>query len=288
MTASQSLWPAELRGFVDLNFARRLEKAETATPDRVRVLQQICPGARAEVIAGGTAIFGGRNYPANHIVGMGLYGPVSLHDIERVEEFYCSRGVPCEIVISPLADPSLRELLAPRAYRITEFNSVLIRPLEGCAFVPPADGITVERVTQETGLIWDQVIARGFAEYGPVPENLFAAFATLPDSLNFLARVDGESVGGGMGTVMREAGIAALFGTATTPEFRGRGVQTALINRRLWEAAQSGCEYAVVSTMPGSGSQRNMERRGFRVAYTKIVMVRSWPELAAQGGSDGR
>jgi hypothetical protein len=50
-------------------------------------------------------------------------------------------------------------------------------------------------------------------------------------------------------------------------------VQTALINRRLWAAAQQGCEYAVVSTMPGSGSQQNMERRGFRLAYSKIVMV---------------
>ena len=64
-------------------------------------------------------------------------------------------------------------------------------------------------------------------------------------------------------------------------------MQTALINRRLWEAASAGCEFAVVSTMPGGGSQRNMERRGFQVAYTKIVMVRSWPELAAEGVSDG-
>jgi GNAT superfamily N-acetyltransferase len=287
MSTSQSESTSELRDFVDLNFARRLETAETLSPMHVHALQRFWPDAASEVIAGGTAVFGGRTYPANHIVGTGLYGPVTLNDVEHVEEFYRSRGVPCEIVLSPLADPSLRGLLAPRGYRITEFNSVLIRPLEGCALVPPADGITVERVTAETEQTWDQVIARGFAEYGPLPENLFAAFATLPDSLNFLARVDGAPAGGGMGAIMREAGVAALFGTATVPEFRGRGVQTALINRRLWEAAQHGCEYAVVSTMPGSGSQRNMERRGFRVAYTKIVMVRSWPELAAKEVADG-
>lgn len=116
------------------------------------------------------------------------------------------------------------------------------------------------------------MIARGFAQYGPLPENLFAAFATLPDSLYFLARVDGEPAGGGMGAIMRNRNIAALFGTATVPEFRRRGVQTALINRRLWAAAQPGCEYAVVGATPGSGPQRNMERRGFRLAYSKIVM----------------
>lgn len=37
--------------------------------------------------------------------------------------------VPCEIVVTPLVDRSLLDLLAPRGYRITEFNSVLIRRL---------------------------------------------------------------------------------------------------------------------------------------------------------------
>jgi len=30
-----------------------------------------------------------------------------------------------------------------------------------------------------------------------------------------------------------------------------------------------------------------MERRGFRVAYTKIVMIRTWPELEEQKANDG-
>ena len=36
-----------------------------------------------------------------------------------------------------------------------------------------------------------------------------------------------------MGSIMPQAGIAALFGSATILELRDRGVQTALINRRL-------------------------------------------------------
>ena len=287
MTTSHTVSATELRDFADLSFARRLEMAETLTPDHVKALQRYAPDATSEMIAGGTAIFGGGVYPANHIVGMGLYGPVTSSDVDRVEEFYRSRGVPCEIVVSPLADRSLLEQLAPRGYRITEFNSVLIRRLEANELVEPPSGITVERVTEATEKLWDRVIAKGFAEFGPLPENLFAAFASVPDSLCFLARVDGQPVGGAVGAIMREAGIAALFGTATLPEFRSRGVQTSLINRRLWEAAKAGCEYAVVSTLPGSGSQRNMERMGFRVAYTKLVMVRTWPDLTPSGAIDG-
>jgi len=285
MHTSRSANP--LRDFVDLNFARRLEAAETTTSAQLAGLQGYWPEAACQVFAGGVATFGGKTYPANHIVGLGLYGPVTTVSLDQVEDFYRSRGVPCEIVVSPLADPSLRELLASRGYRITEFNSVMIQRLEDLQFVDPADGITLERVTPSTERLWSDVVTEGFSEYGPLPENLLRPMATLPDAINLLARVEGVVAGGGMAYVMRDANIVALFGTATLPQFRRRGVQRALIQRRLWEAAQSGCEYAVVSTMPGSGSQRNMERHGFRVAYTKIVMVRSWPGLEAGGASDG-
>ena len=207
---------------------------------------------------------------------MGFYGEVTSADVDRVEEFFRSRGVLCAIVVSPLADASLLALLAPRGYRIQEFNSVLIRPIRPDEPFTQRAGVTVERVTPETATPYTRAVARGFSEFGPVPEEVFAGFAVLPGALAFLARIDGEIVGGCGGRIIPEARIAALFGTATLPEYRRRGVQSALIARRLHEAADAGCEYAVVSTLPGSGSQRNMERRGFRLAYTKLVMVREW------------
>jgi len=73
---------------------------------------------------------------------------------------------------------------------------------------------------------------------------------------------------------------------AKQSSFRTAG---APIARRVQDAGLAGCEYAGVSTQPGSGSQRKMERRGFRVACTKIVMSRVWPELAPSptGGGNG-
>jgi GNAT superfamily N-acetyltransferase len=176
-----------------------------------------------------------------------------------------------------MADESLRNLLGERGYRIAEFNSVLIRRIsEPEPFTPPA-GVVIERVTPETAKPWMRAIALGFAQDITVGEEVFGGFSALPGALAFLARIDGEVAGGGGGRVIAEARIAALFGAATLPEFRRRGVQSGLIARRLHEAALAGCEYAVVSTNPGSGSQRNMERRGFRLAYTKTVMMREWP-----------
>ena len=54
-----------------------------------------------------------------------------------------------------------------------------------------------------------------------------------------------------------------------------------MTHERLRMAAKAGCKIAVVMTQPGSGSQRNMERQGFRVAYTKFVMVKEWDNAAA-------
>jgi hypothetical protein len=39
-------------------------------------------------------------------------------------------------------------------------------------------------------------------------------------------------------------------------------------------AVEEGCDLATASTLPGSVSQRNYERNGFHVAYTKAVLVR--------------
>ena len=56
--------------------------------------------------------------------------------------------------------------------------------------------------------------------------------------------------------------------------FRGRGVQTALLEGRLAAAEAAVCDLAVVMTTPGTPSQRNVERAGFRTAYTFARMVK--------------
>ncbi len=251
-------------------------------PDCVDALRHYAPSdpIAAEHIAGGIAFFGGVTYPANQMVGLGLHGEVSSADVDRVEEFFRSRGVASTVVVSPLADESLRIQLGERGYTIAEFNSVLICRINAEEpFTLPA-GVAIERVTDETAKPWMRAIAEGFAQDISVAEDVFGGFAALPGALAFLARIEGKVVGGCGGRVIPEARIAAMFGTATVPGYRNRGVQTALIACRLQEAAKAGCEYAVVSTHPGSGSQRNMERRGFRLAYTKAVMRREWPEKA--------
>ena len=68
-------------------------------------------------------------------------------------------------------------------------------------------------------------------------------------------------------------GVAEFGGASTRPAFRRRGVQTALLHARMDAAREAGCDLALVVTAPGEESQRNVERAGFRLAYTKVVVV---------------
>ena len=69
-------------------------------------------------------------------------------------------------------------------------------------------------------------------------------------------------------------GVALLAGASTVVEERGRGAQRALLIARLDEAKKRGCDVALMVAEPGSTSQRNFERLGFQVVYTKIMVVR--------------
>ena len=53
------------------------------------------------------------------------------------------------------------------------------------------------------------------------------------------------------------------------PEMRRRGLQAALLRERMRYALEHGCDLAMMVAEAGSQSQRNAERTGFRVAYTR-------------------
>ncbi|MEP7347030.1 MAG: hypothetical protein ABI877_17295, partial [Gemmatimonadaceae bacterium] len=65
-------------------------------------------------------------------------------------------------------------------------------------------------------------------------------------------------------------GVGLMAGASTVPAARKQGAQLALLEHRLRFAADAGCDLAMMCALPGSASQRNAERHGFRIAYTRI------------------
>jgi len=264
--------------FVDLALARRLEMAQAWRGVRgARAHQELHPTLpiQVEPLAGGYLIYTGDGMPINRAVGLGVHGPVTPADLDLAEQFYRRRNLPPRIDVCPLADGSLLELLRLRGYRLEKFYSVLLYPLsEPAALNPAPAGIRVSRAGPDDAELWLKTVAQGFEETDSPTQatlDILAPNFYTSHAACFFAWIDGQPAGGG-GMYVHE-GVAEFGGASTRPEFRRQGVQTALLYARLAAARVQGCDLAMALTSPGSASQRNIERVGFRLAYTKATLI---------------
>jgi GNAT superfamily N-acetyltransferase len=268
--------------FMNLELARRVEMAEAvAMRAAAEAAQRRQPDSAIAIataeIAGAIAAFAGIDSPITQAIGVGMAGPVSDAALDRLEEFFQSRKAAVALELCPLVDISLYQSLAKRGYTLAEVSNVLVRDLDDAA--PPAldatpPGIVTREIAPAEADLWTRTVAQGFAEFQPVTETLLDALSGMtdrPNAASFLAFVDGEVAGGA--AVAEHEGVGGLFGASTLPSFRRRGVQTALLAARLAWMHGRRCDVAVSITQPASGSQRNIERFGFRVAYTRTKLV---------------
>jgi len=266
--------------FVDKALARRFEACEEMPQVLyARAFQKMRPeiGAAEEEICGGHMIFAGLGSPIGRATGVGLDQPFTVRDLDRVERFYRSHHAPSQVDLCPLHDPAVFEMFKERGYGIAELNNVLYRPLdlqEGFPVAPA--GCELRRGRAEEAKELGAIVERAFFPDG-APEafqDLMTPLYQMDGALTFAASVEGKRVACGAGLVIPEHRVFAVCGAGTAAEFRGRGLQTALLRARLAAAAEAGCEFAVVVTQGGSASQRNCERLGFRVAYSKVTVIK--------------
>jgi hypothetical protein len=165
-----------------------------------------------------------------------------------------------------------------RGYGIAELNNVLCRKLDSKEEFPPApQDCEIRRSLPEESAETSAIVERAFFPEGaPEPyRGLLEPLYQMEGALAFVASIDGKIVACGTGLAIPEHRIFALGGAGTFIEFRGRGLQTALLRTRMAAAAKAGCEYAVVVTNGGTTSQRNCERLGFRVSYSKVTVIKN-------------
>ncbi len=175
--------------------------------------------------------------------------------------------------VSPLADPALLALLNERGYQPMEFTSVMFRPIRREIRYAESrnERIQTRLIEEADHELWAQTSARGWsesAEYADLILEMARVGAKKPGGLSFLAELDGRAIATGAMSICD--GVALLAGASTIPEARQQGAQLALLNSRLRYAAEHNCDLAMMCALPGSLSQRNAERQGFRISYTRI------------------
>ncbi|HLH38807.1 MAG TPA: hypothetical protein VKX39_06640 [Bryobacteraceae bacterium] len=244
--------------FSDTALARRIERGESLN----------AAGCGESIaVAGGFAAFSGVGSPLTHAIGLGLNGPISAAEFDCLERFYRSRGASINVDFCPLADPSMLKLLGDRAYRIVECNNVLAGPAAGS---PDARVRMIHPGEEE---LWTRIMLEGFfdrTDFSAVELDTGLRLLRLKGAVGWFGIVDGAPVAAAAMNIRDK--LALLFADSTLGKFRNRGLHLALIRARLAHAARLGCDLATASTAPGSVSQRNYERAGLRVAYTKLNM----------------
>jgi Acetyltransferase (GNAT) domain len=282
--------------FADLALARRLERAEATSNARfVELRAGIDParGACWTEVGGTYAMFDGPTSPVTQTFGLGIFQAPTPDDFDRLERFFFERGAPVDHEVSPQADPATVRLLAERGYRPFEFTSVMFRPVDtaragdvgpwGLPDTTESDSpsprvaeslsaqaeLRVRVIGADEADRWAKTASAGWgAADGDFMLDVARVNAGSPDGHLFLAELDGRPIA--TAALAIHDGVAHFAGASTIPDCRRSGAQLALMEARMRYAAGHGCDLALMGAAPGSGSQRNAERHGFRIAYTRI------------------
>jgi GNAT superfamily N-acetyltransferase len=263
--------------YADLTLARRLEATEAHSCEQfARARKQMFPQGESEWtnIGGATVVFDGADSPITQTFGLGLFEPLTEEILDQVEAWFAARNSPVQHEVCPLAGVQALDLLCARRYRPIEIASVLYQFIPEPAFTEPRHRVEVLGPA-EAGL-WSQISARGWSHGHPEFEQMMRDFGAITTSRAstpcFLAYAteDGVAEPAAAGALSLHRGVALFIGATTLPRFRRRGLQSALLAERLRHAHAAGCDLAMMVAEAGGESQRNAERNGFRLAYTRI------------------
>lgn len=203
---------------------------------------------------------------ADYAVGLGMDGPEPQGRAQALIDYYVCRGRVPRVQVPDGVDPSWRASLTSLGFREYESEVVLMRPL-GDIRSQQQDPITFQTVDPSNAAQvadWVQAQALGFSPHQTPPEGakvIAARVVRSPRSLCLLVFWEGALAASG-GLEFYEQS-AVLFGGATLPAFRKRGLQSALIHRRCLLAQKRGAAYVLIGSQPGGPTERNARRAGF-------------------------
>ncbi len=162
--------------------------------------------------------------------------------------------------------PDLPRRLLARGFRAEPPEALLFAELDALALEDAAtSGIEIAAVRDERDLaelveVHDAVFGGDNSE---IARPLLLALTRTPSlAAAFVARAGGHAVAAGRVEVHADSEFASLWGGATLPSWRKRGIFRALVARRAAFARERGARYLQVDALPTS--QPILERLGFQ------------------------
>jgi hypothetical protein len=159
--------------------------------------------------------------------------------------------------------------LARHGFLPSAFHAALIGEPD-CAAAPDA-AFDIEQVASAEAM--ERYLDAYVAGWG-TPEKDHAQFKSnvrpwreQPGWSLYLAQIGGRPAAAA--TLYIDDRVAYLADATTAPAFRGRGLQTALLRRRICDASAAGIDFVFSGAEPMGTSHRNMERAGLRLHFLR-------------------
>lgn len=197
----------------------------------------------------------------------------TVDDLDAIEAFYAEHDKTPSFEIVPGRMPESFALeLHRRGYAMVEFHCGTVREPK----VFDDRDIAIETIDRNDPAALDRfldVSLEGWAgpgDHEDAKQNM-RHWAENDAWTFYVATLDGADAGSAILDVRDKTALVSSASTAAA--FRGRGVQRALLERRVSDAARAGCDLVVGGAYWGTSSVRNQQRAGFSTAFTRSIWI---------------
>jgi GNAT superfamily N-acetyltransferase len=255
----------------DLAEAEAWAQLQLALPESFRTRMGIAVyhhGRAVALVTGGSA-----ELAVNRVIGLGMLAPIGPDVIEAIVAQYSSAGVERFLVhVNPQAVTSeVDGWFLARGFVEKPGLVKLYRAAVAAFDVPLQTDVRVVEIGVEDVGTFEAIVAEPLK----VPEVMRPGIrSTIGHDrwCYYLAIRDDQPIAGAVLYAGEEAGWCGM--TATVESERGRGAQTALLARRIQDAAAMGCRWVVAEALVEkpdrpNPSMRNMRRLGFEVHHRR-------------------
>lgn len=265
--------------------ARRIQQViaslNIAGMTQVRDLPDKPCGVRVEHIGSATALLAAAVLAEPEGAGwwnrvVGLDDSADETGLDALLALYRTAGLRCSIDLTPATlSAALAMRLAARGVCAVETGAVSYGlPVHSAASAAPlAAGAVVREVgkgeVELVATLWADGFEMGAGEGRESAMRLRSGWFRVLENRLYVAYV-GERPAA-MAALYVRGGIGFLNVGATLPAYRGRGLHTALTDRRIAGAAQAGCELVIGETGFGTTSHRHMQHCGMVLAYNDLI-----------------
>ncbi|ALC87458.1 hypothetical protein AM499_17795 [Bacillus sp. FJAT-22090] len=253
-----------------------IEQAEIQTlASRLDTIQSIegNPMGVHQLVKGKTHAFSVKKIPGPAFNTVRGLNELDLLHLEEIFRFYKDLSMNFRIEITPEnSSDQLFRALTEHGYYQSGFHNSFIGETANLKGQSQQSEVEIRPLMKDEFDLFASIYVQAFGLPGFTKDGIKQNNKVLFDvpGWDFYAAYVND-VPAGIAVLFIKDGIGTLAAAATLPEYRRKGVQAALLHKRIQVAMEKGAKYIVSETSFGTASHRNMERVGMKLAYTKAL-----------------